>query len=85
MVSAADVATETVRIGSFNYLAASAQPSLYRNGRVFTRRDRDGSDTGWEGTDLEARPMPVHDARLLEASARRTLKSNGFELVCPMC
>ena len=80
MSSASDAATEAVRIGSFNYLTTSVQHSLYRNGKVLTRRDQDGSDAGWEGVDLEARRMPVHDARHLEAAARRTLAYNGFEV-----
>ena len=80
MGSASDSASDAVRIGSFNYLMASVQHSLYRNGKVLTRRDQNGSDAGWEGVDLEARHMPVHDARRLEATARRTLANNGFEV-----
>lgn len=68
------------RAGEFKYMAPSARPSLYRNGRVLTRRDPDGSDDGRLGLDLEARSMPVHDARRLAAPARRTLAANGFEL-----
>ncbi len=79
MALASDAAGEAVRIGSFKYLTDSAQHSLYRNGKVFTRRDRNGSDAGWEGVDLEARHMPVHDARQVEATARHTLAHNGFE------
>lgn len=73
-------AGDAVRIGSFNYMAASAQPSLYRNGKVLTRRDKDGSDAAWIGVDLEARRMPVHDARRVEATAPLTLARNGFEI-----
>jgi hypothetical protein len=62
-------------------MAASARHSLYRNGRVLTRRDQDGSDARWEGVDLEARLMPVHDARGLQAAERRTLASHGFEML----
>ena len=80
MGSASDSASDAVRIGSFNYLMASVQHSLYRNGKVLTRRDQNGSDAGWEGVDLEARHMPVHDARRLESTARRTLVRNGFEV-----
>ncbi len=81
MGSASDAASDAVRIGSFNYLMASVQHSLYRNGKVLTRRDQNGSDAGWEGVDLEARQMPVHDARRIEASAPRTLAHNGFEML----
>ena len=80
MVSASDAAKDAVRVGSFKYLTASVQQSLYRNGKVLTRRDKDGSDAGWDGVDLEAWQMPVHDARRLEATAPRTLVHNGFEM-----
>jgi len=80
MGSASEAATKAARIGSFNYMSASVQHSLHRNGQVLTRRDQDGSDTGWERIELEARGMPVHDARRLEAASRRTLACNGFEL-----
>ena len=81
MGSKVNAATDADRIGSFSYMAGSAQPSLYRNGKVLARRDADGSDGDWLGVDLEQREMPVHDARLLEATARRTLTDNGFEVL----
>ncbi len=81
MASVSELADQAVRTGSFNYLSASVQPSLYRNGKVFTRRDRDGSDDHWEGVDLVACRMPVRDARPLEAAERRTLARNGFEVL----
>ncbi|MBT4488214.1 MAG: hypothetical protein HOC72_11775, partial [Rhodospirillaceae bacterium] len=59
--TARNAAGETVRMGSFKYMAASAEPSIYRNGKVLTRRDKDGSDAGWDGVDLEERRMPVQD------------------------
>jgi hypothetical protein len=67
------------RTGSFNYLAASVLPSRYRNGRVLTRRDRDGSDSGTEGMLRERVSVPVRDARALERGTTRTLERNGFE------
>ena len=78
MASETKVAT---RQGSFNYLKASVAHSLYRNGKVLTRRDRDGSDARWEGVDLEDRLMPVQDARELSGDERRTLAANGFEML----
>lgn len=32
------------RLGLFNYLDESAEPSLYRNGKVLIRRGSDGRD-----------------------------------------
>ena len=78
---AAEAVTDAVRTGEFNYLAASTASSLYRNGKVFTRRDVSGNDVPWEGVDLEPRPMPVHEARDLVGADRRTLEANGFELL----
>ncbi|HKP62686.1 MAG TPA: CmcJ/NvfI family oxidoreductase [Polyangiales bacterium] len=63
--------------GSFNYLAASVEPSLYRNGRVLIRRDRDGSDSGAQGLVIERQSVPVEDARAVGATC--TLERNGFE------
>ncbi len=70
--------THSPGTGRFNYLGASVVPSLYRNGKVLTRRDRDGSDDHWVGVDLEEHPMPVCDARQLDAAHRPTLARNGF-------
>ena len=69
-----------LRLGTFRYLQPSVESSLYRNGKVLTRRDRDGSDTGRVGVDLEEREMSVIDARTLGPSERPTLDANGFEL-----
>ena len=73
--------TDAVRTGAFTYLAASVESSLHGNGRVFMRRDSDGNDSPWEGTVLEERRMPVHDARGRAGAERHTLDANGFELV----
>ena len=78
MGSRSNAGSDPVRIGSFQYLTASVAHSLYRNGKVLTRRDKDGSDAGWDGVDLEARCMPVHDARRRAPTARCTLAQNGF-------
>ena len=80
MTTASEPLTDPDRIGSFNYLAPTVEPSLRRNGKVLTHRDRDGSDSRRIGVDLESRQMPVHDARRLDGSERRTLAANGFEL-----
>ena len=67
--------------GSFRYMKASVESSLYRNGKVLTRRDRDGSDSDRVGVDLEYREMAVIDARTLPPSQQPTLDANGFELI----
>ena len=78
---AREPAPESVRLGVFHYMQPSAASSLYRNGRVLTRRDRDGSDSGRIGVDLEEREMAILDARRLPPSGQPTLAVNGFELV----
>jgi hypothetical protein len=67
--------------GVFNYLAPSVASSLFRNGRVLTRRDPDGSDGGTRGVDLVAREMRVHNAREFGAAERRSVGAHGFELI----
>ena len=69
-----------VRTGLFNYMADSAKPSLFRNGKVLTRRNRDGSDARWEGVDLKERQMPVLDARTTAGQLPCTLATSGFEM-----
>ena len=80
-VKAAASPGEEVSLGSFNYLAPSVRHSLFRNGKVLTRRDPDGNDGGTEGVVLEEREMPVQNARLLDSGERRTVAANGFELL----
>ena len=75
------VGANEARVGTLCYMAASAKPSLYRNGEVLTVRDSDGSDSGRKGVDLEPREMRIMDARRLEGSARTTLGRNGFEVL----
>ena len=69
-------------------MVESAESSLYRNGKVLTRRDRDGNDAGSEGIDTEELTIAIGDARSLKGEYRRTIKIHGFELldrplVCP--
>ena len=77
---AREPAPDGVRLGVFHYMQPSAESSLYRNGKVLTRRDRDGSDSGRLGVDLEEREMAILDARSFPPSAQPTLAANGFEL-----
>ncbi|MDE0408011.1 MAG: CmcJ/NvfI family oxidoreductase [Alphaproteobacteria bacterium] len=78
---AREAALEGVRLGVFHYMQPSAESSLYRNGRVLTRRDRDGSDSDRLGVDLEERDMPILNARGLAPGDQPTLAANGFELL----
>lgn len=71
---------DKTRLGSFNYLSPATTPSLYRNGKVLTRRDRDGSDARWEGVELVPQEVSVRDARLINQHAQPTLLHNGFEV-----
>jgi hypothetical protein len=85
MASMADAQMPAVRAGLFNYMADSAKSSLYRNGKVLTRRNQDGSDARWEGVDLEERQMPVVDAQTPAAQSPCTLATSGFEMRrCPL-
>ncbi len=79
MESVAETISGRSSTGSFNYLRGSVEHSLYRNGKVLTRRDLDGSDDDWKGVDLEARSMPVTDARALPEGESPGLAANGFE------
>ena len=69
------------RAGMFHYMANAAESSLFRNGKVLTRRDIDGSDGGRQGVDLERQEMSIADARAASPGKRPTLDGNGFELL----
>ena len=68
-------------IGRLTYLAASVESSLYRNGKVFTHRDRNGNDDAYHGAVMEQRDIVINDARRLEYSRRRQLEVHGLELL----
>ncbi|MBM84865.1 MAG: hypothetical protein CMM47_02440 [Rhodospirillaceae bacterium] len=69
------------RTGRLKYMAPDVESSLYRNGKVLTHRDRDGSDTGRKGIDLVEHDIPIGDARAFGKIDRHTLRANGFELI----
>lgn len=73
--------SEVERIGSFTYLTSGVENSLYRNGKVLTRRDAGGNDAPWQGADMETRSLAVADARHMAGSERCRLSANGFELL----
>lgn len=76
-----DRAARQAKVGTVNYLHSDATPSLFRNGEVLTRRDRDGSDAGSKGVDRVPFDVTINNARLLEGAARRTCEQHGFELL----
>ena len=68
-------------IGRGRYMADGAWPSLFRNGRVLTRRDRDGNDANSEGVDTTEYTIAINDGRALDDDRRRTVESHEFELL----
>jgi len=78
VIPSSEVASTT---GTVSYQAASAKSSLYRNGEVLIRRDRDGSDNGYKGPSREEREVTIRNARLLQQNQRRTIQVHGFELL----
>jgi len=77
----AQVVGEQSRAGHLNYLEDSVQSSLFRNGKVLTRRDPDGSDSGMQGVLKENRVIDIRDGRRLTGAERLTARTNGFELL----
>ena len=67
--------------GVVNYMAPASEPSLYRNGKVFTRRDLDGNDAVYEGVVTDEFTVAIDDARSAQGGRRRTLDVHGFELL----
>ena len=61
-------------IGRGRYMADGAWPSLFRNGRVLTRRDRDGNDANSEGVDTTKYTIAINDGRALDDDRRRTVE-----------
>ena len=66
---------------TLTYLAQSVDSSLYRNGKVFTRRDRDGNDNPSHGAVKEEQVVEIGNARLLDQSKLRKIETHGFELL----
>ncbi|NCF19309.1 MAG: hypothetical protein GWP63_13790, partial [Haliea sp.] len=69
------------RPGAFNYLDETAESSLFRNGKVFTRRDADGSDAKYIGVNTRSYTLDVRNARKLSGVTKNTCEANGFELL----
>lgn len=60
------------------YQSDTVQSSLFRNGKVLTRRNVAGSDNNMEGLHIDLRPIRVWNGRI--ASPALTLEVNGFQL-----
>ena len=67
--------------GSVNYLQSETAPSLFRNGKVYIKRDKDGSDTDMVGVNRRSLAVDVHDGRGLSGGDTMTCERNGFELL----
>ena len=67
--------------GSFNYLDDSTESTLFRNGKVYLRRDTDGNDRGMHGLNNVKKSMAVWNARNRQGAERPTLHGMGFELL----
>ena len=66
--------------GFFNYMSSSSQSSLYKNGKVLTRRDISGSDAESVGIELKKYKMDVVNARNYINNKSISLEKQGFEL-----
>ena len=64
--------------GFFNYMSPDSQSSLYRNGKVLTRRNLEGTDSEWVGVNYEKYEVTVNDAR---EGVSATLEQQGFQLL----
>jgi len=69
---------EAQTLGIFNYMSPESESSLFRNGKVLTRRDLVGTDSSWEGVNFKKQEVSVSNAR---SSINATLDVNGFELL----
>ena len=66
--------------GFFNYMSSSCESSLFRNGKVLTRRDISGSDAESVGIELKKYKMDVVNARNSINNKSISLEKQGFEL-----
>ena len=67
--------------GLFNYMSTESESSLLRNGKVYTKRDLDGSDSGSKGIILEKHFVTVKDARNSSTKDIIGLDNSGFEIL----
>ena len=62
---------------TLNYLASSVEPSLFRNGKVGTKRALTGDDHIWFNNTLTKKKVFIHNAR---ENPDISLNKEGFEL-----
>lgn len=67
--------------GFFNYMSENSQSSLFRNGKVLTKRDLNGSDAGSEGINIDKKEMQIINARDSLARNNISIDSKGFEII----
>ena len=67
--------------GYFNYLSEQSLSSLFRNGKVLTRRDSNGSDSGSKGVNLQRYVKNIKNGRDRLGKSAISLDTNGFELL----
>ncbi len=59
-------------------MSVDSESSLYRNGKVYTRRDLGGSDSGLVGVNFKEYEIDVYDAR---KTSPASVEKQGFELI----
>ena len=62
---------------SLKYLASTVQPSVFRNGKVGTKRAPTGDDDIWFGNTLVDKDVIIRNAR---ETPNNSLSREGFEL-----
>lgn len=67
--------------GYLNYLDASAESTLYRNGKIYLPRAEDGRDGEMKGCPLVRVLKPVRDCRELSDTKCLQLDRDGYELL----
>ena len=65
--------------GILNYMSEKSHNSLYKNGKVFTKRDINGSDAGSKGIDLNKKNIKILDARETSQKNKISIDKQGFE------
>ena len=67
--------------GILNYMSEKSHNSLYKNGKVFTKRDINGSDAGSKGIDLNKQNIKIINARDTSQNNKISIDKQGFEIL----